>query len=316
MTDEQLESRSLGLSEEDKGMKASGIARAWHTHMANLRATYHRLTAADPARKDPQIDALFDPDKWGNNTNWAIPNQIEILLTRLYPVEEIAAEFERQASRAERINVPSLARLRKMEEAAAAAEEKRPVLVALLREVHSRHATQRSEQVARKLAAKRLLWIGVCLAAIFALTLWVVGHWQAQSLLMEYHLFVTTFFGVLGALLSRLIAFQNSAASLKVDELEDGYSFWFLTVRLLVGGFSSVMIYMVIAGGLLAGELFPKGDLGGFGALWKEYDVSGQKYSAPSPDFAKLIVWCFIAGFSERFLPDQLGSLNKNVETA
>jgi hypothetical protein len=74
----------------------------------------------------------------------------------------------------------------------------------------------------------------------------------------------------------------------------------------VVGTIGAIIVYLVFAGGLLTGGLFPKfhcsqqdmcTDFHGFVAYWMPVD---------SADNAKAIVWGFIAGFSERFVPDIL----------
>jgi hypothetical protein len=88
--------------------------------------------------------------------------------------------------------------------------------------------------------------------------------------------------------------------------VENGYAWQVLLLRLLVVGLSALVVYFVIAGRLIGGALLPQasGLTGGFGCLWQDYGADG--YSGPKPGFAKAIVWCFLAGFSERFLPDSL----------
>jgi hypothetical protein len=70
------------------------------------------------------------------------------------------------------------------------------------------------------------------------------------------------------------------------------------------------MIYLVFAGGLLRGDLFPEfictpekscDDFHGFVTHWMPKDPAAN---------AKAIVWGFIAGFSERFVPNILNRLS------
>jgi hypothetical protein len=82
------------------------------------------------------------------------------------------------------------------------------------------------------------------------------------------------------------------------------YSF----VPALVGMIGAVVLYVIFAAGLLKGDLFPEfrcvasnadicADFHGFVASWSP--------NGPSA-YSKAIVWGFIAGFSERFVPDIL----------
>ena len=57
------------------------------------------------------------------------------------------------------------------------------------------------------------------------------------------------------------------------------------------------------------------------GVFWYSAGVSGDgkgpiQYSIPSANFAKLVVWSFLAGFAERFLPDQLSVLESQAKKA
>jgi hypothetical protein len=79
-------------------------------------------------------------------------------------------------------------------------------------------------------------------------------------------------------------------------------------VPAVVGMIGAVMVYLMFAAGLLKGDLFPEfhcatgqcNDFHGFVANWSPKDAAAN---------AKAIVWGFIAGFSERFVPDILNRL-------
>ncbi|MGL4238174.1 hypothetical protein, partial [Tabrizicola sp.] len=258
-----------------------------------------------------------------NDTNWAIPNEIEILLVHILPPPELDAELESAFATASRIAVPSREGLKRRAEAAVGPDDKRAVLATLLRDTHTRFAARRSERVARQIVARRLARLGLGLTLAIVAVLVILGYGVEISedtelgyhLLAKYNLCVTTFFGFLGAYLSRLIAFQNGAGRLSFDDLENGYAWHFLLVRLLVGGLSALVLYFVIAGRLIGGELFPEPSAevtGGFGALWQAFE--DESYTGPTANFAKLIIWCFIAGFSERFLPDRLSALEAKAQ--
>ena len=306
---------------DSKGRR--GEERAWAAHIAGLRASYHRHLAQHPDRKDPRIETLLDPkvtDQPENWRNWEIPNEIEILLVQMKLAADLDVALDSAFLTAEKIAVPSFAILAKRRDSAMDDPGKQALLAKLLRDTHNRYAARRSERAERARVAKRMTYLGFGLTAVIVGVFLILGTgWFAVVVdkmpftdLVKFNLIVTTFFGFLGAYLSRLIAFQNTAVTLSVDDLENGYSWHFLMVRLLVGGLSSVILYFVISGHLIGGELFPAPDdgaTGGFGSLWTVHSGAGMPYEGPSANFAKLIVWCFIAGFSERFLPDSLSAL-------
>lgn len=74
-----------------------------------------------------------------------------------------------------------------------------------------------------------------------------------------------------------------------------------LLSRLLIGGALALAVYMLFLSGLLGGSLFPE-----FETL--DYSKGLLKGAAPrlSSDFGKCMVWAFLAGYAEKFLPGLL----------
>jgi hypothetical protein len=64
-----------------------------------------------------------------------------------------------------------------------------------------------------------------------------------------------------------------------------------------IGAIFACILSFVFFGGFVGGSLFPQAGLD---------QVLGSR-----PDFAKLLVWAFIAGFAQRFVPQILSSLIK-----
>jgi hypothetical protein len=103
------------------------------------------------------------------------------------------------------------------------------------------------------------------------------------------------------------VGLQKRIRQLPEDELLLMAQSWVYTcLSPLVGGILAGLTYILFISGLLSGDLFPnfKFDTSDKAAegLATLFAISGQ-----GADYAKLIFWCFLAGYSERFATDVLG---------
>jgi hypothetical protein len=113
---------------------------------------------------------------------------------------------------------------------------------------------------------------------------------------------------VFGAgLIGGFVSIQQRLPAIQLAEIRELSRSWLSILLIPVNGgvFALVLMLMFIAG-LLEGALFPKytavpidhGDLLNSFANWLAYTFPEQ-----GRDLAKLFFWSFVAGFSERFVP-------------
>ena len=113
--------------------------------------------------------------------------------------------------------------------------------------------------------------------------------------------------GVIGG----FVGLQRRLKALSDDDLTLLANSWVsVSLSPLVGGILAVLTYVLFVSGLMAGTLFPKfvadappatGPINGLAII---FAVHGE-----AVDYAKLLFWCFIAGFAERLVPDKLKGL-------
>lgn len=114
--------------------------------------------------------------------------------------------------------------------------------------------------------------------------------------------------GFLGAMFSMLIKNRQRISQGSLEELSVVSSFPNLIVRGSVGLGAGVFLYFVFDSGLLGDSLWPKLKNLGFAEL--AYDNS---FKVPNKDLCLLILWCFLAGFSETLVPGILDNAEQKA---
>jgi hypothetical protein len=127
--------------------------------------------------------------------------------------------------------------------------------------------------------------------------------------------------GIFGSWLSVMIKLADTKdttrfATASLNSRTGGFwagfrAFQFISLPGLIGAFLGLVMALLFASTLLQGSLFPKMACVGSDAC-KNFSEMIQNYTVQSPeDLAKLVFWCFMAGFAERFVLNILDGYSK-----
>ena len=110
-------------------------------------------------------------------------------------------------------------------------------------------------------------------------------------------------FGMAGG----FISIQRRLKALTTDDLELLASSWpYIFLPPFVGGSLAIILYLVFISGLLSGQLFPSFETGT--SSTKDFSRIMECIAKDYTDYAKLLFWSFVAGFSETFVTDIIGT--------
>lgn len=119
--------------------------------------------------------------------------------------------------------------------------------------------------------------------------------------------------GIIGG----FVSIQQRLKKISDEELALLSGSWFQILLIpIYGGVFALVLYIAFLGDIIDGSLFPEFQ---FPELGENKKVSAEylklflsdTYPANGQNFAKLIFWSFVAGFSERFVPQIINDIKK-----
>jgi len=154
-------------------------------------------------------------------------------------------------------------------------------------------------------------FLGTMILAVAFSTWLLIAHFVGSEVPV---LVVVVLLGILGAFfsaLTRLYKVDEAGAALispTVEHLGGRYLLMYSFVPPVIGAIAAVVLYLIFLAKLVEGGLFPNISCVA-GNCETIQDMMHSYLPATPPDFGKVMVWSFVAGFSERLVPDLLQTL-------
>lgn len=125
-----------------------------------------------------------------------------------------------------------------------------------------------------------------------------------------FGLIIAVVTGFLGSTFFMLVQLQTRLSEGGLTDARDMWTFRMILVRCIVGVGAASILYFFFKTGLLDGSLWPDLQAQGFQKLVfsvndGEIELS-DRYYVPNGNMALLIVWSFIAGYSQTLVPNLL----------
>ena len=163
-------------------------------------------------------------------------------------------------------------------------------------------------RVTRMLVLLTGIGLGVIAIALYKL---VAQAEQPERTYLMLYVFAA---GLMGG----FVSLQQRLPGLTLTELRELSQSWFTVLMVPInGGVFAIVLHLMFTAGLLEGAMFPKMAQPTF----DQAEVVGSFYNwlvntmpATGPDVAKLLFWSFVAGFSERFVPQIIKRTADSVE--
>lgn len=158
--------------------------------------------------------------------------------------------------------------------------------------------------ITRKLVVFTLVVLGIIAVTMYAMVL-LPGPNRSVLVLLVFS----------SGLLGGFVSIQQRLPKISLDEMRVLSTSWVsITLIPINGGIFAMVLMFMFIGRILQGGLFP---------VYPEFKISSvaeffnwvqNGYPVSGEDVAKLLFWSFVAGFSERFVPQVIRQATKPIE--
>jgi hypothetical protein len=294
----------------------------------------------------PDIASIEDPNHV--DAPWTELYRLERMLALIEPVESLPGEAQRRIDEAKDENVSTADRLQTRlsdalklsfdfsknppERTAQCEILLRPLLLETLEDIHWTFQNKYTMRPIQRSASDRII-----VAALMTFVTMIIPY-----ILIYYKIYRTgpiiSFLqwswlplysaltaGLFGAFFSRLQSLQSRWNTLSLGQARDARDWRSIMLRGVVGMGGALVVYFFLQSGLVKGQVFPNFEKIAIAqsSFWPNGDaipspdvVGWMRLVQPNLDLSLLIIWSFIAGFSERLVPGILATTETSISTA
>jgi len=270
----------------------------------------------------------------GRQRSWVDANKAEMLLAEIRPASRLLQEILgaqrslRSLGRSDQTPYDGeiaeiAARPADRPLAEPEAEHARGLLARMLAEVHWKRAERHQKRLLNLAYAVRLFYYLLVTLVLHALTIRFthgrVGLDEDDLTLFPYAgLLLAGATGLVGAVFSMMTGQKQSVVDLSIEAAQAATSNKMILLRLGIGLIGAFVLYSAFESHLVEGALFPDLESIGFSEIKLQAGPSGPVaahlgFSVPNEDLSKLLIWSFIAGFSEKLVPGMLNRVEASA---
>jgi hypothetical protein len=173
-------------------------------------------------------------------------------------------------------------------------------------------ATTRAKRIKVQTVTRRLIIVA-------GISILVTGAMFSWGLFLQPRL-VVSWLTLICGLVGGFVSIQQRLRKLDEEDLTMLSESWSAVLLIpIYGAIFSQVLYLIFLAGLLQGDLFPAFYIPPFGDVPTDerfHQFLLGTYPKTGVDFAKLLFWSFVAGFSERFVPQLVNAMSAKAQVA
>jgi hypothetical protein len=184
--------------------------------------------------------------------------------------------------------------------------KKRALLKRLVVDIQWKHQLQELRRVYSRFARKKTGILFVLSVLLFVATIIVFEMFiRGTSVPLFETMSIAMVAGMMGAAFSMLIGLRDRLQVATFDELKMQRRYTYILSRTIIGLGAALILTFFMAAELLTGTFFPE---------FKFAPGSNRMLPLDSKTISLLVVWSFIAGFSEKLVPNIISKAEAKVD--